>query len=70
MHEHAKDIAEKIRKRRTETMSDTREIRQTCGMCDRITMANVVNKCGEFASSAISNNENEEIMNVVEDAGA
>ena len=35
-----------------------------------MTMFNVENRREECASSAISNNENEEMMNVVEDGGA
>ena len=59
MHECAKEIAEKIRKRREEIMSDTSKIRQRCERCDRIIMWNAVNRREEFMSSTISNNLNE-----------
>ena len=49
-------------------MSNEREIRQKCDMCDRIMMWNVVNRCEECRireSSDDVNEENEEIGNEV-----
>ena len=51
-------------------MSDTKEIRQRRGACDRIVMWNVVHMFEEHMSSTIRNNENEEIVNTVEDTSA
>ena len=58
----------KIRQRRVEIMSNEREIRQKCDICDRIIMWNVVNRCEECRireSSDDVNEENEEIGNIV-----
>ena len=60
---------EKVRKRRVGAMSNDRETRQKCDVCNRTMMWNLENMCKECRtreSSENANEENVEIMNNVD----
>ena len=61
MNEHAKEIVEKISENKKKKSID---------VCDRIITWNMINRCEQCKSSVISNIENEETVNAVEDSGA
>ena len=58
---------EKIRKRRAEIISNERETRQKCDVCDRIAMWNAGNRCEECRRRESSDDGNEEYVEIAND---